>query len=180
MLSVRGVTQTFTGVFNGFVFPSLVVLRLLCTSLTTTLVGEDVHQAITATPALKELHLQFYEPFEITDFLRQPQGSMLAAPLSIFVPGLMMLVFDGITCAIIDSTTSDILTLLHSNDDLTTISRTQLSVEFIFDEQDSPRFLHSLRISIGKLAAVDLCLSMHQAAMWQMEINLRRTTRLLG
>ena len=48
----------------------------------------------------------------------------------------MMLVFDGITCAIIDSTTSDILTLLHSNDDLTTISRTRLSVEFIFDEQD--------------------------------------------
>ena len=123
--------------FQWFCFPSLVVLRLSCTSLTTTL--EDVHQAITATPALKELHLQFYEPFEITHFLRQPQGSMLAGPLSKFVPGLMMLVFDGITGAVTDSSISDILTLLHSswlNDDWTIISRTQLSVEFIFDELD--------------------------------------------
>jgi len=133
--SVRADTVALSFVFDGFVFPSLLALRLSCLYSTARI--RDIHQAIAATPALKEFHLHFCVRFSATNFLKYWQ---LAGPLSKFAPGLAILVFDHITFDVEDRTedrTKDILTLLHSNwlnDGWATRERTPMNVEIIVDE----------------------------------------------
>jgi hypothetical protein len=127
-LSLQGGTPEFNGIFTSFLFPSLVALRLSCTDPRTTL--RDVHQAIAATPRLKEFHLHFYVPFKIHRFLGQQDGSHLTGSLCKFAPGLVTLVIDRITSSV------DVLALVHSSwlkDGWPTLSRRQISVEFILD-----------------------------------------------
>ena len=82
---------------------------------------------------MKEFHLQVL-PFQVTDFLRQPQDLHLAGPLRKFAPGLVVLVIDRIPFA-----AQDILTFLHSswlNDGLASLLGKPMRVEFIFDDGD--------------------------------------------
>lgn len=160
VLSVQGGIEEFDSVFSRFVFPSLVSLRLSCTKSWTSL--EDVHQAITATPGLKEFHLHFCRPLSITNFLCQPDDAHLAGPLSNFAPGLAILVIDRITSSILaKSTAEDIFTLLHSswlNDGWPSLSCGQMSVEFIVDDQDYPTpgpfFVDYLNWEFGRCASL--------------------------
>ena len=137
-LSVQGGPGEFSFLFNTFVFPSLVALRL---SYTTSQMMwlTDVHRPIIATPALKELHLQFHVPFSVDPFLCDIRDSRLAGPLSRFVPALEILVFDQLISPIPSSASliGHLLTLFHSrwlNDGWLTHSQTQRCVKFILDK----------------------------------------------
>ena len=121
--------EGFFFLFNTFVF---LALRL---SYTTSQMMwlTDIHRLIIATPALKELHLQFHVPFSVDPFLRDIRDSRLAGPLSRSVLPLEILVFDQLISSI-PSSSSIIGHLLWLNDGWLTHSQTQLCVKFILDK----------------------------------------------
>ena len=132
-LSIRGTPKDIEIAFDKFVFPSLTALRVSCTwtSLGT------VHQVLSSTPTLNELHLQSYLPFGHPHFLRQPFVPSLSGPLSKFVPHLKTLVIDPIGHQVpATALPRDLLTLLHSSwlNEGWSSSHIQKSIEFILDK----------------------------------------------
>ena len=135
MLSIRGTPQHLEVALNGFLFPSLIALRICCTQLPRSL--GTIHQLLNTTPALKELHLQSCIPFSFSNFLCQSQTPTLIGALSKFAPHLLTLVIDGV--GHIFSVPQELLILLHSdwlNEGWSHSSDLQRSVEFIVLDKD--------------------------------------------
>ena len=121
---IRGYLPAFSAVSS---FPRWLPFAFRAQSPDTEISLKHVHQAITTSPALKELLLQFWLGFDVYHFLCQPDDTCVAGPHSKFAPGLAILVIERITSFILKtSTMEDILNLLHSswlNDDWPTLSR---------------------------------------------------------